>query len=729
MQSSSSPTLATAAPLIPAGDSATPRPASPDISIHVSGDAEDGSRPPLAGHSSAPPAQTYKSPLRQHKRTPSQHREVKYTNDDWDGHTHHRINQYTIKQEIGRGSYGDVHLATDQYGNEYAVKEFSKTRLRRRAKSNILRHGPRRPIRFPEGHGLNAPLAAVSEPDDALFLIREEIAIMKKLNHPNLVQLIEVLDDPDEDSLYMVLEMCKKGVIMKVGIGETAEPYEEEQCRYWFRDLILGIEYLHAQGVIHRDIKPDNLLLTDDDVLKIVDFGVSEMFEKEGSMRTAKSAGSPAFLAPELCMSRHGDVSGKAADIWSMGVSLYCLRYGRIPFEHEGVLEMYDAIRNEDVKMPPDEDADFADLMHKLLEKNPDKRITMAELREHPWVTRRGSDPLLSAEQNCDDFIEAPNALEVNHAFTRRMSHLLCVMKAIQKFKSLLPPKEERAARGSSPGGGGGSSSNKTSRQSTAQSKTDSEYAERAAALVEARMKLLRTASGHEGSGGQRQQSSSSSSSPSQQDHHAAAGAAADPRSSSASPQQPVLLGIGTGSQHDDFAAGARAGARAADDGAVSESPTAVDFDVYDQAYGAEVRRIRSQSRKTRMYLTRHLQSKDSYRGDEDIEAGGSGGGGGGGGGGKWGTAAAVLRGDHDDGEEGNGREEKEGGEGPPPEPRDPKAADYGVDPGKAVSRSHRFANLVTQTIKDSKAKITGSGGGGESEESEDKPERGRGSE
>lgn len=138
---------------------------------------------------------------------------------------------------------------------------------------------------------------------------------------------------------------------------------------------------MHAQGVIHRDIKPDNLLLTDDDVLKIVDFGVSEMFEKEGSMRTAKSAGSPAFLAPELCMSRHGDVSGKAADIWSMGVSLYCLRYGRIPFEHEGVLEMYDAIRNEEVKMPPDEDADFADLMHKLLEKNPDKRITMAELR------------------------------------------------------------------------------------------------------------------------------------------------------------------------------------------------------------------------------------------------------------------------------------------------------------------------------------------------------------
>lgn len=138
---------------------------------------------------------------------------------------------------------------------------------------------------------------------------------------------------------------------------------------------------MHSQGVVHRDIKPENLLLTDDDVLKIVDFGVSEMFEKSDDMRTAKSAGSPAFLPPELCVAKHGDVSGKAADIWSMGVSLYCLRYGRIPFEREGVLEMYEAIKTEVPKLPPDENPDFVDLMRALLEKDPEKRITMAELR------------------------------------------------------------------------------------------------------------------------------------------------------------------------------------------------------------------------------------------------------------------------------------------------------------------------------------------------------------
>lgn len=206
---------------------------------------------------------------------------------------------------------------------------------------------------------------------------------MKKLNHGNLVSLIEVLDDPTEDSLYMVLEMCKKGVIMKVSVDEKADPYDDESCRCWFRDLILGIEYLHAQGVIHRDIKPDNLLLTDDDVLKIVDFGVSEMFTKQSEMLIAKSTGSPAFLPPELCVAKHGDVSGKAADIWSMGVTLFCLRFGQLPFQETGVLQLYEAIQRDSVNVDEHTEVDesFKDLMLKLLEKDPSKRIKMEELR------------------------------------------------------------------------------------------------------------------------------------------------------------------------------------------------------------------------------------------------------------------------------------------------------------------------------------------------------------
>lgn len=116
-------------------------------------------------------------------------------------------------------------------------------------------------------------------------------------------------------------------------------------------------------------------------MLKIVDFGVSEMFEKQSAMETTKSAGSPAFLPPELCVARHGQVSGRAADIWSMGVTLYCLRYGKIPFEKHVMIELYEAIRNEEPPLEKESDKSFLDLMSRVLEKDPEKRIKMAELR------------------------------------------------------------------------------------------------------------------------------------------------------------------------------------------------------------------------------------------------------------------------------------------------------------------------------------------------------------
>lgn len=87
------------------------------------------------------------------------------------------------------------------------------------------------------------PKSPVENKDNCFDLIKEELAVMKKLDHPNVVSLVEVLDDPHEDSLYMVLEMCKKGVVMKIEVDEPADPYDEEDCRCWFRDLILGIEY------------------------------------------------------------------------------------------------------------------------------------------------------------------------------------------------------------------------------------------------------------------------------------------------------------------------------------------------------------------------------------------------------------------------------------------------------------------------------------------------------
>ncbi|KAK3357664.1 kinase-like domain-containing protein [Lasiosphaeria hispida] len=586
---------------------------SPNISIEFHGDNLQVNSCSMS-HSSAPAdMQHFKSPLRHHRRTPSAHREVKetlnarseYGNDD-SSPGHHRVNQYVIKEEIGRGSYGAVHLATDQFGNEYAVKEFSKARLRKRAQSSLLRHGPRRLGRLPSRAGFGAPDAPIpinqlsnhkaEEAKDALFLIREEIAIMKKLNHPNLVQLIEVLDDPEEDSLYMVLEMCKKGVVMKVGLQQTATPYPEESCRCWFRDLILGIEYLHSQGVVHRDIKPDNLLLTRDDVLKVVDFGVSEMFERADDMRTAKSAGSPAFLPPELCVARHGDVSGKAADVWSMGVSLYCLRYGRIPFERDGVLDMYDAIKTETPKFPPDENEQFVDVMSRLMEKDPEQRITMAKLRGHPWVTRGGEDPLLSADENCTDPVDLPNALEVNHAFTRRMSHLLCVMKAISKFKSLLTPKEGAAETPPPQPQEAAPAKDKFDGKDQKEEKKESDEETTPRASTSAPEKKDEPSEGSTAEHAARVLKEREQFRKATGDKTIANLVVKVPDSvtdgDTAAAAERTLLGIGTGGI-DDF------GAEPLPADVVSDSPTAVDFNIYERAFEAEVDRIkRSTSRR-----------------------------------------------------------------------------------------------------------------------------------
>ncbi|OSS43674.1 hypothetical protein B5807_11555 [Epicoccum nigrum] len=409
--------------------------------------ANDDPRPAPVKYMSTP---AYQSPLRHHARAASSTRRVKetlnarseYSNSEDDGSAQHRINQYLIKQEIGRGSFGAVHLAVDQYGQEYAVKEFSKSRLRKRAQSNLLRRPSNRRRALPAGIGFNSPLHRHSSTDgsenNAFELIKEEIAIMKKLNHPNLVSLVEVLDDPEEDSLYMVMEMCKKGVVMQVGLEERADPYSEEQCRCWLRDMVLGLEYLHAQGIIHRDIKPDNCLVTEDDVLKIVDFGVSEMFDKDGEMKTAKSAGSPAFMPPELCVAKHGHVSGRAADIWSMGCTLYCLLFGRIPFEKHGMIELYQAIRMNPVEFDSECNEELKDLLLRLLEKDPKKRINIEQLREHPWVTRHGADPLLPKSENVAIIIEPPTDEEVNAAITGNMGHLVTVVQAVKRFKQLL---------------------------------------------------------------------------------------------------------------------------------------------------------------------------------------------------------------------------------------------------------------------------------------------------
>lgn len=320
------------------------------------------------------------------------------------------INQYQVQHAVGHGSFGTVWLVVDTTtGENYAMKEYSKSMLRRKKQSEQMRQ------RRIKGSILQQSPSSILEENDMtnpINLIRREVAIMKKVDHPNVVTLIEVLDDPRGDSLYMILEWCEKGAIMAPD-GIQAQ-YTEEECRVFFRDLILGIEYLHSQGIIHRDIKTENLLLDEDDVVKIADFGVSELLDPNND-RITKTAGSPAYMAPELAalssntdLKEHAvnkginvfDLSGKSTDIWSMGVTLYQLLFQSLPFYSNSMVELFDKIVNQEVTLPDGINPNLKELFAKILAKRPQDRISMDILREHPWVTCAGADPLLSRDEN-----------------------------------------------------------------------------------------------------------------------------------------------------------------------------------------------------------------------------------------------------------------------------------------------------------------------------------------
>ncbi|XP_073482684.1 calcium/calmodulin-dependent protein kinase kinase 2 isoform X6 [Aquarana catesbeiana] len=300
-----------------------------------------------------------------------------------------QLNQYKLKDEIGKGSYGVVKLAYNEDDNTYyAMKVLSKKKLMRQAGF------PRRPP--PRGAKTANDGSQIKGPIERVY---QEIAILKKLDHPNVVKLVEVLDDPSEDHLYMVFELVKQGAVMDI---PTTKPLTEDQARFYFQDLIRGIEYLHYQRIIHRDVKPSNLLVGEDGHIKIADFGVSNQFEGTDAF-LSNTVGTPAFMAPETLSETRKIFSGKALDVWAMGVTLHCFVFGQCPFMDERILSLHSKIKNQPLEIPdqPEISEDLRDLILKMLDKNPESRLTVPDIKLHPWVTKHGAEPLPSEDENC----------------------------------------------------------------------------------------------------------------------------------------------------------------------------------------------------------------------------------------------------------------------------------------------------------------------------------------
>lgn len=377
------------------------------------------------------------------------------------------INQYKLGKMIGKGSYGSVFRACllDDPSVEFAVKEFGKTRLRKTHRAQRFR-GPagRRKIAPPMRGGqpisdtisqsIHSGMQALkvgssdeqskqrgqsldrtNNPEDPLSLIGHEVAILKKLHHPHLVHLYEVLDDPTMDELYMVFEYCPDGTVIDVRLHEQVKPIDESIARSYLIQIMLGIEYLHYHDIVHRDIKPDNILLQDNrKTCKIVDFGVSEFFVKPGDDTMQKSTGSPAFMSPELCKAGHGDFHGKDSDLWSLGVTFYCMVVGRLPFDKNQFLELYESIQKDEPDYPSHLSDECKDLLRQMLAKEPDNRITLAKMREHPFITDHGKEEVMSVEENIQDVVDEVTPEELATAIVK-IASVFTLARAISKFK------------------------------------------------------------------------------------------------------------------------------------------------------------------------------------------------------------------------------------------------------------------------------------------------------
>eukprot|EP00004_Rigifila_ramosa_P020837 TRINITY_DN545_c0_g1_i1.p1 TRINITY_DN545_c0_g1~~TRINITY_DN545_c0_g1_i1.p1 ORF type:complete len:588 (-),score=152.43 TRINITY_DN545_c0_g1_i1:219-1829(-) len=207
--------------------------------------------------------------------------------------------------------------------------------------------------------------------------IRREIQILKLFMHPHIIRLYEVIDT--QSDIFMVMEYVSGGELFDYIVSNGKLP--EDEARRFFQQIISGVEYCHRHSVVHRDLKPENLLLDANYNVKIADFGLSNIMVDGDFLKT--SCGSPNYAAPEVIS---GSLyAGPEVDVWSCGVILYALLCGRLPFDDEYIPTLFKKIKSGIFPVPGFLSDQARDIVSKMLLVDPINRITIDEIRRHPW--------------------------------------------------------------------------------------------------------------------------------------------------------------------------------------------------------------------------------------------------------------------------------------------------------------------------------------------------------
>lgn len=267
-----------------------------------------------------------------------------------------RVGHYLLFDTLGTGTFAKVKRAVDEKtGEEVAMKIMEKESI---ASMHMTAN------------------------------VRREIAIMKALTHDNIVRLRQVLASPQR--LYLVMDFVQGGELFTKIHRDGA--LTENEGRHYFRQLVAGVAYCHSRGVVHRDLKPENLLLDSrTSQLKIADFGLSGLSQMaagvDGEQLLHTQCGSPNYCAPEILepSSSRSGYNGALVDTWSVGVILYVLLAGRLPFYDPDPRRLYEAIATSVVQFPASFPEGAADIVRRLLVKEPTGRMSLEDVQKHPW--------------------------------------------------------------------------------------------------------------------------------------------------------------------------------------------------------------------------------------------------------------------------------------------------------------------------------------------------------
>ncbi|KAI4307561.1 hypothetical protein L6164_030733 [Bauhinia variegata] len=260
------------------------------------------------------------------------------------------MQRYELGRLLGQGTFGKVYYARSAISNQsVAIKTIDK--------SKIVKSGQAERI-------------------------KREISVMRLVRHPNIIQLYEVM--ATKSKIYFVIEYAKGGELFdKVSKGKL----KEELAHKYFQQLVNAVDFCHSRGVYHRDIKPENLLLDENENLKVSDFGLSALADsKRQDCLLHTPCGTPAYVAPEVL--RRKGYDGAKADVWSCGVVLFVLLAGYLPFHDSNLIEMYRKIGRAEYKFPNWFSPEVRKLLSKILNPDPEARISIDKIKEHYWYKK-----------------------------------------------------------------------------------------------------------------------------------------------------------------------------------------------------------------------------------------------------------------------------------------------------------------------------------------------------